>query len=289
MEQIVSIDVGGTSIKYGLWNESEQSLSSKGKVATPKDLSGFYGAIEEIVAKFDDEQVDGVGFSIPGAVDQKTGVIGGISALPYIHNFPIQAELENLLNLTVTMENDANCAALAEVAVGAASDMNDVIFIIIGTGVGGAVVLNRQVIHGKHLLGGEFGMILDDKNERLSLRGTAVHMAERYNGDSGQKFTGQEVFELAEQGDAVAQRYSDDVYQNLARAIYNLQFVVDPEAVIIGGGVSANSNFIQKLDTEIKNLVKGVDDIKIVPTLIAAEYHNDANLIGSAYNFFNKH
>jgi len=288
MKQIISIDVGGTSIKYGLWNETEQLLSSKGKVATPKDLAGFYDAIQSIVAKFTDEKVDGVGFSIPGAVNQKTGVIGGISALPYIHNFPIQAELENILNLTVTMENDANCAALAEVAVGAASDMSDVIFIIIGTGIGGAVVLNRQIIHGKHLLGGEFGMILDDKNERLSLRGTAVHMAERYSADSSHKFTGQEVLELAEQGDPVAQRYTDDIYQNLARAIYNLQFVVDPEAVIIGGGVSANNDFIQKLDDEIKNLVKDVDDIKIVPTLMAAEYHNDANLIGSAYNFFNK-
>ncbi|WP_338216774.1 ROK family protein [Companilactobacillus muriivasis] len=288
MEQIISIDVGGTSIKYGLWNETEQLLSAKGKVATPKDLAGFYDAIQSIVAKFADEKVDGVGFSIPGAVDQKTGVIGGISALPYIHNFPIQAELENILNLTVTMENDANCAALAEVSVGAASDMSDVIFIIIGTGIGGAVVLNRQIIHGKHLLGGEFGMILDDKNERLSLRGTVVHMAERYSADSSHKFTGQEVLELAEQGDPVAQRYTDDIYQNLARAIYNLQFVVDPEAVIIGGGVSANNGFIQKLDDEIKNLVKDVDDIKIVPTLMAAEYHNDANLIGSAYNFFNK-
>jgi len=258
MKQIISIDVGGTSIKYGLWNETEQLLSSKGKVATPKDLAGFYDAIQSIVAKFTDEKVDGVGFSIPGAVNQKTGVIGGISALPYIHNFPIQAELENILNLTVTMENDANCAALAEVAVGAASDMSDVIFIIIGTGIGGAVVLNRQIIHGKHLLGGEFGMILDDKNERLSLRGTAVHMAERYSADSSHKFTGQEVLELAEQGDPVAQRYTDDIYQNLARAIYNLQFVVDPEAVIIGGGVSANNDFIQKLDDEIKNLVKDV-------------------------------
>jgi len=288
MKQIISIDVGGTSIKYGLWNETEQLLSSKGKVATPKDLAGFYDSIQSIVAKFADEKVDGVGFSIPGAVNQKTGIIGGISALPYIHNFPIQAELENILNLTVTMENDANCAALAEVAVGAASDMSDVIFIIIGTGIGGAVVLNRQIIHGKHLLGGEFGMILDDKNERLSLRGTAVHMAERYSADSSHKFTGQEVLELAEQGDPVAQRYTDDIYQNLARAIYNLQFVVDPEAVIIGGGVSANNDFIQKLDDEIKNLVKDVDDIKIVPTLMAAEYHNDANLIGSAYNFFSK-
>lgn len=287
MEQIISIDVGGTSIKYGLWNEAEQTLTEKGKVKTPQDLAGFYKAIQTIVVGFNDKQVDGVGFSIPGAVNQKSGVIGGISALPYIHNFPIKDELEKLLGVSVTMENDANCAALAEVAVGAAEDMNDVIFLIIGTGVGGAVVLNRQIVHGKHLLGGEFGMILDDKNERLSLRGTAVHMAERYNADSSHQLSGQEVIELAEQGDPVAEKYTNSIYQNLARTIYNLQFVVDPEAVIIGGGVSANNQFVQKLNSEIQNLVKDIDDIKIAPKVIAAEFHNDANLIGAAYNFFN--
>ena len=286
MKQIITIDVGGTSIKYGLWNEDRHVLFSKGKMATPKNINGFYQILEIIVANFKDEQVDGIGFSIPGAVDQKRGIIGGISALPYIHNFPIQAAIEERLRLPVTLENDANCAALAEVSIGAARNMKNIMFFIIGTGVGGAVVINRQVVHGSHRLGGEFGMLLGHGNQRLSFLGTAVHMAEKYNRANNTDLTGREVLKLAEDGDLNALKYTNAMFYNLAKAIYNLQFVIDPDAIILGGGVSANKYFIDTLQKTIDYLVASVDDIKLVPKMVPAKYHNDANLIGAAYNYY---
>ena len=286
MKQIIVIDVGGTSIKYGLWNEGAGKLSSKGRLPTPTTLEKFYQTLETIVVNFKDEQVDGVGFSIPGAVDQKKGIIGGISAIPYIHNFPIRTALEGRLRLPITLENDANCAALAEISIGVATDLKNIIFMVIGTGVGGAVVVNRQIIHGTHQLGGEFGMLLGHGNKRLSFSGTAKRTAEAYNENYGTSYTGKDLIALAEDGNQTVKEYTDSMYYNLAKAIYNLQFIIDPEAIVIGGGVSENKVFLDNLNFEIKRLVAGLDGIKMIPKIIPAKYHNDSNLIGAAYNFY---
>lgn len=286
MKQIVVIDVGGTSIKYGLWNETLKALTSKGKLTTPQNLDEFYQLLETIVVNFKDEQVDGVGFSLPGAVDQKVGVIGGISAVPYIHNFPIRAALEERLKLPVTIENDANCAALAEVSIGAAKSLRNIIFIVIGTGVGGSIVVNRQLVRGRHHLGGEFGMLWGYGNKRLSYTATAKRVAETYNKDNGTSITGRELIDLAENGNRGALEYASGMYYNLSKVIYNLQFTIDPDAVVIGGGVSENKVFMKNLKQSVKNLIENVDDMKVMPEIIAAKYHNDANLIGAAYNFY---
>lgn len=288
MSQIIVIDVGGTSIKYGLWNEEKKSLFAKNSLLTPKTLPKFYQALETIVAQFKNETIEGIGISIPGAVDQKTGIIGGISAVPYIHNFKIQQAIEQRLNLPITLENDANCAALAEVSTGAAKDLSNIMFMVLGTGVGGAVVVDRRLIHGFHLLGGEFGMILGDDDQRLSFTGTPVRLAQRYNQKTGQNMTGKQVFELANSGDRIAMAETNFMYRNLARAIYNLNFVIDPEVFVIGGGISANQQFVDQLQESIEDLVENIDDVKVVPKLIAAKYHNDANLIGAAYNYYNQ-
>ncbi|ARW20557.1 Glucokinase [Pediococcus pentosaceus] len=285
MQKLVSIDVGGTSIKYGLWDENTKQLSDKGSIATPDNIEDFYQVLQQIKDNFKD--VDGIGMSIPGAVDQRTGVIGGISAIPYIHNFPIQKELEARLETKITMENDANCAALAEVSIGTAKDMNNVLFVVIGTGVGGAVVINRQIVHGSHLYGGEFGMMLALENQQLSKVGTAVHLGQNYNDKYDNNLSGREVLELAYKGDKNAMKEVQKMYDNLAHVIYNIQFGIDPEAIIIGGGVSANTNFIKGLNQTLQNLMINLRDIPITPQVKAAELHNDANLVGAAYNFYN--
>jgi len=287
MNKLIVVDVGGTTIKYGLWDQNEKELSNKASVTTPDTLANFYGTLKFITDEFSDEKIEGISLSIPGAVDQTNGIIGGISALPYIHNFPIQAEIAEKLQMKVAMENDANCAALAELSVGVAKDMQNILFLVIGTGIGGAVVCNRQIIRGTHLYGGEFGMMLGEHKDQLSLVGTAVHLADRYNAKYGTEFSGKQILELAETGDKNAMFETEIMYSSLAQTIYNLQFVVDPEAIVIGGAVSTNPSFINYVNLAVKSLMDSLGDIPIVPTVIAAKYHNDANLIGAAYNFYN--
>lgn len=160
---LAAIDIGGTSIKFATWKNNE--LIDKHAIKTPKTLDEFYQVLTTEVNKIKKSTlIRGVAISSPGAVDQKTGIIGGSSALPYIHNFNIVSELEKRFELPVSIENDANSAALGELAAGSGKGCNSMAFFIIGTGIGGALILDQKIWHGANLYGGEFGyMIVDGK------------------------------------------------------------------------------------------------------------------------------
>ena len=150
---LLTIDIGGTSIKYARFADGK--LGEEGAFGTPDNLEQFYQSLTAVVEQFkENSDVCGVAISSPGAVNKASGVIEGASALPYIHDFEIHAELEKRFGLPVSIENDANCAALAEVKFGAAKGLSDVLLLVLGTGVGGSVVMNGKVHHGKHLFGG---------------------------------------------------------------------------------------------------------------------------------------
>lgn len=157
MKKYLCVDVGGSSIKIGLLDETGVIHETK-KVSVPPTMEDMYQVIEDAFHSYDD--IEGVALSMPGAVDSEKGVIGGSSAIDYIHGPHIKEELQNRLHVRVEMENDANCAALAEVWKGAASDVDDCCFIVSGTGIGGAVVKNRRIHKGVHLHGGEFGYMI---------------------------------------------------------------------------------------------------------------------------------
>ncbi|MDR0922122.1 MAG: ROK family protein [Lactobacillales bacterium] len=290
MSEIGLLDVGGTSIKYGVWKNEE--LIDKGTVDTPKTLEEYYKVLTQIIDEMKkNHQIIGVGMSTPGSVDKETGIIGGASAVPYIHDFPIKIELEKQFDLPVSFENDANCAAMAEVRFGAGKDLKNVLFIIIGTGIGGSVIVDGKVQHGKHLFGGEFGfMLMDDKNSFSSL-GTAVNMARRYTKrkNDGMEYTGKQVFELADKGDSLALEESEIFYYNLAKGIYNLQYAFDPEKIILGGGVSQAEFLISNVNKRLQAILDQVKIAPFMPEIVACEFKNDANLIGAAADFISEH
>ena len=148
--KIFTIDVGGSSIKNGIFIDGK--VTEFEKIPTPKTLDTFYDSLEQMVSN--QGSLDGVAISSPGAVNKKSGVIEGISAIPYIHDFPILDELSRRLKLPVSIENDANCAALCEATFGAAKDKERVVLLVLGSGVGGSILNNGKVDHGAHLLGG---------------------------------------------------------------------------------------------------------------------------------------
>ncbi|GAB5056416.1 ROK family protein [Companilactobacillus alimentarius] len=286
MKDVALIDVGGTSIKYGLWNAKKQELTDKGSFETPDDLNGYYSGLTKVINSFkENHDLAGVGMSTPGAVNKKNGVIEGASALPYIHNFKIQAELEKQFALPVSMENDANCAALAEMDSGVAQGMKNLIFMVIGTGVGGSVILDGHVHHGKHFFGGEFGYTLSEGSQTLSELGTAVSLAKRYNEERNTKYSGKEIFVLAKNGDKLAQTLTQDLYHHLAVAIYNLQYSFDPEMIVLGGGISQADFLIPNIEKEIHKILDVVKIAPFMPVIKCCDYHNDANLIGAYVDF----
>lgn len=228
---LAAIDIGGTTIKIATWKDNQ--LQDKHAVDTPKDLESFYQVLTNEVNKIkENTDIKGVAISSPGAVNQKTGIIGGSSAIPYIHNFKIVDELEKRFGLPVSIENDANSAALGELAEGSGKGCDSMAFFVIGTGIGGALIINHKVWHGAHLFGGEFGyMIMGDHT--LSELASPVSMANRYNERTGKHLDGKTIFELADQDDPVASDVRQTLIHSLAVAIYNIQHSFDPKKLFL--------------------------------------------------------
>lgn len=282
---LLTIDVGGTTIKYALFDQKK--LSNNGTIPTPKSLDEFYQALSSLVNHFkaQDANLSGVALSCPGAVNKATGVIEGMSALPYIHGFDIHSEFEQRFGLPVSIENDANCAALAEVNFGVAKGLKNVLFIVLGTGVGGAVVTNGKIHHGKHLFGGEFGFMLMDETHSFSELGTTIRMAERYNQRTESGLDAIEIFDKAFAGDSIAKEEMDIFTFNVAKGIFNLQYSFDPDLIIIGGGVSQADWLIPELKRQLKKIMKVIDIASFMPEIVVCKFRNQANLIGAAADF----
>ena len=281
---LLTIDVGGTSIKYALFRKG--ALSQKGSFPTPTSLTAYYEVLTELVKNYEQlYQITGVAISSPGAVNKTTGAIQGASALPYIHHFDIRGELEARLVLPVSMENDANCAALAELKFGAAKGMKDVIFMVLGTGVGGAIVIDGKIRHGQHLFGGELGFMLMDDTHSFSELGTTIGMANRYKARTGKDLTGEAIFNLAHAGEEIAQEEMTVFLFNVAKGIFNLAYAFDPECIVIGGGVSQAEWLIPELEKELQKMLNKFRIAPFLPVIKACQYRNDANLVGAAVDF----
>ena len=288
----LGFDVGGSSIKYALIDE-EGTFLQKGHFQTPDNLDSFYAGLKQAKESLPaSQEIAGACFSLPGAVDEASGVIGGSSALDYIHAFDIRSGLEKALQLPVSMENDANCAALGEIWVGAGRGHRDAAFLVIGTGVGGALVHDRKIIHGPHLHGGEFGyMIMTPEYEILSDVGSTgglVRRLAKIKEIPETDLDGLKVFALSEQGDADAKRVIDEMYEYLARAIYDIQYIYDPEIFLLGGAISTREDFIPCIETHLQHILQQVGVAHVTPKLCGCEHGNDANLLGAVFNFKKK-
>lgn len=288
---LLVFDMGGTSVKYGYWDDNEQ-LRDKNSFKSPKDWTEMKSKLTEVKQQYEEKYpLQGAAFSAPGAVNQTKRQIEGFSALNYLNYFPIYDEMEEVFGLPVSIENDANCAGLAEVWRGAAKDNENVLFVVLGSGVGGAVIVNKQVHHGHHLHGGEFGFMLMNDREVFSQVGTAVAMARKYaerKGLAEDEIDGKAVFELAEKGDSIALEEEARFYKYLTRGLFNLAVAFDPEKVIIGGGVSNHEGLLERIDLEMEKLKNQMGFFPFKPEVTTCEFKSDANLIGAVYNFKQK-
>lgn len=282
--KLLTFDLGGTSVKYGIWEAGV--LSQLGSFPTPKTWSKMQHELMGVYKKLDPQKsIDGVSFSAPGSVDTKSGIIEGISAIPYIHHFHIQQDLQDLFDKPVSLENDANCAALAEVWQGNAQTHQEVAFVVLGTGVGGSLVKDKILQKGAHLFGGEFGYMYLTPQNTFSELGSPVNMATRYNQNTNRHLTGQEVFERADQGEIEAQKAVNEMYDYIAQGLYNIQLAFDPHCIVLGGAMSQRHDLQESLLQRLKQYAQkaGIQDFPF--DLRICKYYNDANLIGSVYAF----
>lgn len=275
-------DIGGTTVKHGIWEH--QQLSPVNAFPTPVTFDELLRNMAEIIRDAK-RPLTGIAISAPGAVDQEKRKILGISAVPYIHQRPIFDELEQHLGLPVTIENDANCAGIAEVELGVGREAQNIVFVVLGTGVGGALFVNRQLYKGSHLFGGEIGLLKSQSQQIFSQTGTLVKVAQAYSEQVNRTVDGKMLYELSENGDTLAKSALDEMYQTIAKNLYNLQVLFDPEMIVLGGGISRRPTLAAELSGRLFEQLKKEGIEEIMPVVKCCHFHNDANLIGAALNF----
>ncbi len=285
--------MGGTSIKYGLVTATGQILE-KNSVATAGDKDQIISDLTEIVNNYQANSalVGGIGVSMPGII-QQDGFATTAGAIRCLYGVNLKNELEERTGLPTTVENDANSAAAAEHWAGAAKDAHNYLSIVLGTGVGGALVINDQIYRGAHARSGEFGwMLLDDQHDELEQgsgnfqSATVTGLLRVYNIKAQQTLTdAREIFHRANAGENAAQLVLNNYFRKLAQLILNLVVSFDPDKVIVGGGISVNPDFQNGLAaaySELQQEHASVRNIEL-PPIVPAKLGNDAGLIGAVY------
>ncbi|MEC6748685.1 ROK family protein [Marinilactibacillus sp. XAAS-LB27] len=298
MKNYLIYDVGGSSIKYAVMNEEE--ILTKGKTKTPtNNMEDFMDAIGDIYNEFKSD-ISGVAFSMPGIIDSSTGYAVHGGSLEFIHQMNLKEKLEEKIDRTIVIENDGKSAALGEVWKGKLHGIKDGIALIIGTGIGGGVIANGQLIKGHHLAAGEFSMIRTDgqsplaKDKVFANKGSAVKLVKRAAealGEDPKHYSGIEFFKEIKAGNQKAEELFSQYCQTIAAQIMNFQTMFDPELIVIGGGMSEEPLFVKGIQQAVNHLFAEDFMTEIngfQANVVQSELGNEANLYGALYQYLLK-
>ena len=307
MKVCFGIDIGGTTVKIGLFSEKGEMLC-RWEIPTRKERepAGLLGDVKDSLEacmaerKIGKGDVLGIGMTAPGPVTAD-GVLQNAVNIGW-GRVDLAAETEKIIGISpVRIGNDARVAALGEAAFGAGREAESMLMVTLGTGVGGGVVLNRKILMGKSGVAGEIGHMTIDPYETESCgcgkKGCLeqyaaapgmVRVAERFlqerKEDSilrqAEKITAKDLWEAAKAGDRLADEITDFVCARLGAAIANAIYLVDVERIVIGGGVSAAGQFLlEKVEKAYRERVFVHSRNK---KFALAELGNDAGIMGAA-------
>ena len=288
----LAIDIGGTFIKYAVITESAEIISKGKKPTDTENLDVFLDTLEEICRENEESNPAGVAISMAGVLDVDSGYAYNGGGVRCIQNLEIVNILEERLKVPVTIENDAKAAALAEVWKGNLSDVRDGSVIVIGTAIGGAVIIDRKVLRGKNLMAGEFSYIsigepgkpawTDIWGNTGGARGL-IQMTAAKKGLDPESLDGVAVFEMVNGGDAEARAALREYTDLLAQQIMNLQVVINPERFVVGGGISCQPVLFEELSKSVQVISDTFFGNVPVPEIMPCRFFNDSNLIGALY------
>lgn len=292
MNKYICIDIGGTSIKYGI-------IDKKGKIILKDqmDTEAYKGGqnilekIKLIVKKYkEDFDIKGICISTAGMVDPIEGkIVYASNLIPNYIGVEIKKELEKEFNLRCEVENDVNCAGLGEVWLGSAKGCKSCVCLTIGTGIGGCIILNNSVLHGHSNSAGEVGYMNMNGGEFQKLAATSAlvrNVAKRKNINK-EDINGKIIFDLAKKGDSICIEEIDRVVDLLALGISNIVYVINPEVVVLGGGIMAQREYLKdKIENALKT--KLIESVYNNTRLEFAKGDNEAGMIGALFNFLQR-
>jgi glucokinase len=279
---LVGVDVGGSSIGVLVTGTDGQALATHSVATVRGEPASAARQVADAVlaacagAGLDPTRIAAVGVGVPGHVDTDTGIVSLALNLGW-EGVPLREQLEQILGAPTSVANDVRAAAAGLVARRVLGDVDDLIYVSIGTGVAAGVVVDGRLNPGRHHLAGEIGhMVVDDRGPQCTcgLRGCLEsyaggrNIAERARAAVTQHegsslaaipptlpITAADVYEAAEAGDPLATRLVDEAGRAMARVLYHLALTLDVERVCIGGGVTAaGSAFLKPINTELDRL-----------------------------------
>lgn len=307
MKHAIALDIGGTRIKYMLVNQQGDILRESSEATQPKTHGlPLAGRLQQIIRKMlsyassDNREVSGIGIGVPSVVED--GKILFANNLPELDNSSLNKALA-AFNLPVFIENDANLMGLGEVVFGAAQELTDIVFLTVGTGIGGALFLNGRLYGGYRNRGAELGhLIIQGQNGHPCTCGTSgcleahasvsalVSHYRRLRTQNKQDFPchidGKLIVERYEAHEEEARIAMEAHFQNLALGIASLIHIFAPQKVIIGGGISESGAFyIQHIRERVGELV--MKETASFTTIECARLGNKAGCLGAAALVFN--
>jgi predicted NBD/HSP70 family sugar kinase len=285
---LLCFDIGGTDIKFGLVNADGQVRDAQ-SIPTQATL-GADAMVARLLAIAEGyrDQVAGISVSTFGCVAPDSGQITGLAdAVPGYAEMPLGARLQMAMGLPVAVENDVNCVALAEHWQGAAQGSRHFIALTIGTGIGGAIVVDGALYRGASFAAGEWGYLRVPGGIWESLASTRA-LVRRVCEQTGETLNGRDIFDRLAKDDAAIQAVFDAWLVDLATGIVNLVCVLNPDRIVIGGGIAERSDaFILPLQAAMLRIIH--PDMASQVRLVAAQAGNHAGLLGAARNWLTRH
>lgn len=288
MKKYICLDIGGTYIKNSIIYENGEIIE-KGKVPTSEEGIGILEKIKNIVReKLSNNSIDGICISSAGIVDGKLGKIILATMIPNYSGLELKKELEKEFNINCEVENDVNCVGIAESWTGEARGSSSSVCLAIGTGVGGCIIIDDKLINGFSNSAGELGY-LHIRDSRFSQIATTSSLIKNVSNKKNleQTLSGEEIFELAKVGDKICIDEIDNMLENLSLGIANIIYILNPEVIILGGGIMEQQDYIKDRLYKLleKNVVKDILDNTQIKF---AKNQNDSGMIGALKNYLNK-
>lgn len=307
---LVGVDLGGTTTKIAFLSTYGEILH-KWEIPTDKSDSGKHIIVhiaKSIDAKLEQldvekEQLIGIGMGAPGPVEMRRGIIYEAINLGWSENTPLKDLIEKETGLPAVIDNDANCAALGEMWKGAGNGAKDLVCVTLGTGVGGGVITKGEIVHGIRGAGGELGHItvvpeggyscncgktgcLETVASATGVVRVAHEKLKSSTEDSVLRdlkaIGAKQVFDAARAGDSLALKIVDQLAYYLGLSLANLGNVVNPEKIVIGGGVSkAGKTLLEPVMNYFKRFA--FPKVRTSTTIDIATLENDAGVIGAAW------
>ncbi len=262
----IGIDVGATKIESVVLDDSGSELK-RSRIKSPKNYIKAIQSIKEIVQNLEKQFNTKlpVGVCHPGIHSPQTGLVKNAPNSIWLEKKPFQKDLRDALNTEVFCENDANCFALSEAIDGAGKHYKIVFGIILGSGSGGGLVIDKKIVNGPNGLTGEWGHnqlpahSKQDNLKNLDIENfiSGLSLSKRFNSMNNKNLQANEIFELYRKHDLNAENFIDIFKLNLAISLSSVINIIDPDAFIFGGGVSNEIDFLDEIETLVKKFVFG--------------------------------